>query len=264
MQGHINNLLGQIKELRGQQESNRQLITTLQQQISAFMNLMEDHDDRITALENRMTAAEEDLEELTDQLGDLLKAIDGLEVIDARLDQMQTDITDFNRQELVDAIEELEEMLEDLREEFEGLDFLEQSDLEPILEKILLLELALEGIDISLEDSYLMAEVELIIGEMLETVLPVKLTVLTTRISSIEMEMQDLLDNLEDIVLEMEGLLERPTQSRGRNSDLLMYLGISALALGIVAMVVGMCIVIVAGKKPKSVTGGGIAWEAGE
>jgi len=44
-----------------------------------------------------------------------------------------------------------------------------------------------------------------------------------------------------------------------------MYLGIGAFALGIAAIAVGTGIAIAAGKKQsKSVTGGGIAWEAGE
>jgi len=181
----MNNLVNQINELRAQQESNRALISLLQQQLNDFMDLildeLDDHDERITALETRMTAAEDELEELGDQLEDLLEAIEGLEGINTRLDGMQADITSFNRPQLVGMIEDLEEMLEDMWKELEGLEFIDETALEPILAKIAALELALEGIDLGLSDEYLRVEIETIITEIIETVLPSTLTVLTNR-----------------------------------------------------------------------------------
>ena len=250
----LQDLLEFIEELRAQAELDRAAIAVLQQMLSDFIeemeDLLDDHDDRITDLENRMTAVENELEELGEQLEDLQDAIEALDDIEDRLDQMRADITMFNRLQLVGMIGDLEEMLDELRDELGGLDFIDESELENILNKIAALELALEGIDVSLEDEHIRVEIEAVIYEIMNTVLPGTLTALSTRIGAVEGDIQALLNDLEEIIADIVAILVAPTPApRDRSGDMLMYLGIGAFVLGIAAMSVGSGIIVASTRK---------------
>ena len=253
----IQDLLNQINQLRLQAQTDRDAIAALQKQLSDFMDEMRDalqgQGGRITALENRMTAVENDLEDLGEEIEKLQEAVDSIGDIEDRIYKMQGEIATMNRQGLVDMIEDLEELLEDLQKEIDDLDFLEDYDLNEIRAKIAALELALSNIDPDLDDKDFRTELQGIIEEILDAVLPSTLTVLEGRIMTVENEIQELLNDLDEIIAELLESMS-PTGSTprtGRNNEMLLYLGIAVLALGVVTMIVGTSVAVAAGRKRK-------------
>jgi len=249
-----------IDQLRAQTQIDRDAIAALKQQLEDFMlevqERLQGQGDRITELENRMSIVERDLEDLGEQIEDLQEAVKEINVIEGTIYRMQGEIALANRQGLIDMIEELEELLEDLQKEIYDLDFLVDPDLDEIRGKIEALELALGNIDLTLETEELRTQLQTIVDDVLFDALPGTLTVLTNRITYVENEIEELLYELEDIIA---GILDSmspplPTPRSVRNNELILYLGVAVLAIGVVTMIVGTSIAVTAGRSKSRAT----------
>ena len=254
---NIQDLQNMIDQLRAQAQIDRAAIVALQKELEEFMLEMKEalrgQGERITALENRMTIVENDLEDLGKEIEKLQEAVKEIEDIQDRIDKMQGEIAGMNRQGLVDMIEDLEELLEDLQKELADLDFLEDYDLNEIRAKIAALELALGNIDLDLETEELRTQLQTILDDMLEAVLPGTLTVLNNRIATVETEIEELLYELEDIIAEILANMSPPSPMprTGLNSEMLLYIGVAVFALGVVTMIIGTSVAVAAGRRKK-------------
>ena len=245
-----------IDELRAQAQIDRNAIAALQNQLEDFMLKMQEalqgQGDRITALENRMTVVENDLDNLGEQISDIHESLEIIDDIKDRINKMEGDLELIDREGLVLMIEDLEELLEDLQKEIAGLDdFLVDPDLNEIRAKIAALELALGNLDLNLETEEVRTQLQTILDDILDDVLSGKLSLLTNRLSTVEYEIESLLYELEEIIAEIIANMAptAPTPTSGRNNEMLLYIGIAVLVLGLFMMIVGAGIAVFAGKR---------------